>query len=302
MYSAPLILDFDRSVRPLGSGEARCDLAAWQEAVRFGCSRRVYTALECLLLERLREPHHGVFLGSGDFHHLSFFLLKEAARRHQLLPCSLDVIVLDNHPDNMRYPFGIHCGSWVSHAAQLPFVRTVHVVGITSNDIAAAHAWENRLTSLWKRKLVYWSVGVRADWLSCLGRGGQAHTFASADALVKELEHTIRQADRLYLSIDKDVLSPETVHTDWDQGVFTLEHVQDIARLCSRGSAEQHPRLVGFDVTGECSSYTFQSLFKRFLTRLDGRAAAPDHETLAAAQEGHRRVNEKLLSCLQKGA
>lgn len=301
MPLVPLVLDFDHSVKLLSSGEVRWDLAAWQEAVRFGCSRRVYAALEGMLQERLQEPHHGVFLGSGDFHHLSFFLLKEAARRHQLPPCSLDVIVLDNHPDNMRYPFGIHCGSWVSHAAQLACVRAVHVVGITSNDIAVAHAWENRLAPLWKRKLVYWSVGVRAEWLSCLGRGGQARTFASADALVKELEHTIREAGRLYLSIDKDVLSPETVHTDWDQGVFTLEHVQRIACLCADDMEKQQSRLVGFDVTGECSSYTFQSPFKRFLTRLDGRAAAPDRETLSAAQEGHRRVNEKFLSCLRTG-
>ncbi len=143
----------------------------------------------------------------------------------------------------------------------------------------------------------------RACGLAFLSWPGRAGThICKRDALVKELEHTIREAGRLYLSIDKDVLSPETVHTDWDQGVFTLEHVQDIARLCSRDSAVQHARLVGFDVTGECSSYTFQSPFKRFLTRLDGRAATPDHETLSAAQEGHQRVNEKLLSCLQKGA
>jgi len=302
MHPVPLILDFDHSVKPFSSGEVRCDLAAWQEAMRFGCSRRVYTALEGMLQESLREPHHGVFLGSGDFHHLSFFLLKEAARRHQLSPRSLDVIVLDNHPDNMRYPFGIHCGSWVSHAAQLPCVRRVHVVGITSSDISLSHAWENRLAPLWNRKLVYWSVGVRAGWLSCLGRAGQTRTFASADALVKELEHTIREADRLYLSIDKDVLSPEAVRTDWDQGVFTLEHVQRIARLCSGDAAEQHARLVGFDITGECSSHTFKSPFKRFLTRLDGRAATSDSETLCAAQEEHRRINEKLLSCLQTGA
>lgn len=301
MHPAPLILDIDHSVSRLRTNEVRCELAAWQEAVRFGCSWRVFASLELALQGCLPERYHGVFFGSGDFHHLSFFLLKEAAKRYRLSPGSLDVIVLDNHPDNMRYPFGIHCGSWVSHAAQLQCVRRVHVVGITSSDISLVHAWENRLAPLWNRKLVYWSVGVHAGWLSCLGRAGQIRTFADADTLVKELEHAIREADRLYLSIDKDVLSPETVPTDWDQGVFTLEHVQRIACLCSGDAAEQHARLVGFDITGECSSYTFKSPFKRFLTRLDGRAASPDQNTLCAAQEEHRRINEKLLSCLQSG-
>lgn len=112
------------------------------------------------------------FMGSGDFHHVTLIPLHRLCRR--LPPASLDVVVFDNHPDNMRYPFGIHCGSWVSHAALLPSVRRVHVIGITSGDIGLAHAWENRLTPFLRRKLTYWSVGTDAAWLRLIGRRSAA--------------------------------------------------------------------------------------------------------------------------------
>ena len=87
----------------------------------------------------------------------------------------------------MRYPFGIHCGSWVSHAALQPSVRRVHVIGITSGDIGLAHAWENRLTPFLRRKLTYWSVGTDAAWLRLIGRAECCRAFGSADELVRGL-------------------------------------------------------------------------------------------------------------------
>ena len=63
-----------------------------------------------------------VLLGSGDFHHLSLPLVELEARRQRSRAGSLRVVVLDNHPDNMRFPLGVHCGSWVGRAAALPGV------------------------------------------------------------------------------------------------------------------------------------------------------------------------------------
>ena len=161
--SPPVILDFDGSVLPVAEGERRIPLGSWQEAIRFGCTRRAFSALEAHLEGVLPVDCGCAFMGSGDFHHVTLIPLRRLCRR--LPPASLDVVVFDNHPDNMRYPFGIHCGSWVSHAALLPSVRRVHVIGITSGDIGLAHAWENRLTPFLRRKLTYWSVGTDAAWL-----------------------------------------------------------------------------------------------------------------------------------------
>ena len=147
--SPPVILDFDGSVLPVAEGERRIPLGSWQEAIRFGCTRRAFSALEAHLEGVLPVDCGCAFMGSGDFHHVTLIPLRRLCRR--LPPASLDVVVFDNHPDNMRYPFGIHCGSWVSHAALLPSVRRVHVIGITSGDIGLAHAWENRLTPFLRR-------------------------------------------------------------------------------------------------------------------------------------------------------
>ena len=214
--SPPVILDFDGSVLPVAEGERRIPLGSWQEAIRFGCTRRAFSALEAVL----PVDCGCAFMGSGDFHHVTLIPLRRLCRR--LPPASLDVVVFDNHPDNMRYPFGIHCGSWVSHAALQPSVRRVHVIGITSGDIGLAHAWENRLTPFLRRKLTYWSVGTDAAWLRLIGRAECCRSFGSADELVRGLLPALADAGNIYLSIDKDVFAEDVVKTNWDQGVFRL--------------------------------------------------------------------------------
>ena len=221
-----MILDFDGSVLPVAEGERRIPLGSWQEAIRFGCTRRAFSALEAHLEGVLPVDCGCAFMGSGDFHHVTLIPLRRLCRR--LPPASLDVVVFDNHPDNMRYPFGIHCGSWVSHAALLPSVRRVHVIGITSGDIGLAHAWENRLTPFLRRKLTYWSVGTDAAWLRLIGRAECCRSFGSADELVRGLLPALADAGNIYLSIDKDVFAEDVVKTNWDQGVFRLSHTEAV--------------------------------------------------------------------------
>ncbi|MBS0582701.1 MAG: hypothetical protein JSS42_06310, partial [Proteobacteria bacterium] len=107
MNARPVILDFDRSVGELPDA-LTIDLADWQEAIRFGCGNRTMEALARKLDAELPRDYGTVFMGSGDFHHLSWPLIRRLRDRERF-----QVVVFDNHPDNMRFPFGIHCGSWV---------------------------------------------------------------------------------------------------------------------------------------------------------------------------------------------
>ena len=288
----PLVLDFDASVLPLGAGETRIALGGWQEGIRFGCSWRGFSRLEEHLRTVLPEQYGCVFTGSGDFHHLTLFLLREIARRYPALegPELFDCIVCDNHPDNMRYPFGLHCGSWVSHAAAMACVRHVHVLGICSPDITFPHAWENRLTPFLRRKLTYWSVNRRAGWLKCIGRGEGCRTFFSADALIDAFLPVVNKLPCVYLSLDKDVLSPEVVRTNWDQGVFAEAHLAALATAC-RG------KLVGADICGDVSEHVYASRFKRFLSRMDGQESISCAQRLSW-QEVHQALNIKLCHLL----
>lgn len=290
-HHPPVVLDCDGAVAPL-PGELRIALQADQEALRFGCSLARMRTLRKALDAQLPPPsaHGTVWMGSGDFHHLSWPLI---ARQAEGAARPLRVVVLDNHPDNMRYWFGVHCGSWVRRVAALPGVAEVLVVGITSPDIGPAHWWENHLGPLRRGRLQYWSTGVDTRWAQRLGLGAAFRSFDSvqllANALCQHLQHDPRPT---YLSIDKDVLSPDTVRTNWDQGQLTEPQLMAVI-------AALHGQLVGSDITGEVSVWRYRSWLKRWLSAGDGQdATGPDAATLAQWQAAQNALNQRLLAPL----
>jgi hypothetical protein len=287
--NAPLVLDFDHSVGPL-AGRKVLSLGHWQEALRFGCRLRTLRRFE-RELDALLLPQHGtVLLGSGDFHHLSWPLVARAAAR---LPAgaAVQVVVLDNHPDNMRYAPGVHCGSWVRQVASLPRVNHVHVIGIASADAGTARAWQNYLAPLRRGRLSYWCLGVDVRWAWRCGLGAAVRSFDDPAALIDAVVAALRGAAApVYLSIDKDVFAPEVARTNWDQGRLRLEHALALI------GALPGP-LAGSDITGEVSQYRYRSLFKRVLSALDGQPAV-DGAQLADWQAQQHRLNIELLRAI----
>lgn len=281
-----VILDIDRSLQAQ-PGQQPIALGDWQEALRFGCTLRVMARFRRLLDAQLPPVHGAVLLGSGDFHHLSWPLVERVRYGKPF-----QVVVLDNHPDNMRYPFGVHCGSWVRRVAMLPAVSHVHVLGITSGDIGAAHAWENYRRPLRAGRLSYWSIGVDVGWAYKAGLGSAFHAFDSAAQLVQAFAEGQRQRPQpAYLSIDKDVFSPAVARTNWDQGCFTLADALAVI------DGLRHGGLVGSDITGEISSYRYRSRWKRWLSRLDAQPAV-DAAQLAGWQAQQQALNGELLRAI----
>lgn len=284
--SAPVILDFDASVGAVPDA-TRIDLGDWQDAIRFGCSLRRLREVVRHIDERLPREHGTTFLGSGDYHHLTWPLVERRAGQGPF-----EVVVLDNHPDNMRFPFGVHCGSWVRKVALLPFVSHVHVLGIGSGDVSAAHAWENYLAPLRRRKLTYWSIGVDVRWSARAGLAHAFRAFDSPDALVARFcEEQAANSARTYLSIDKDVFDVSVAHTNWDQG-HLLEPHADALIDALRG------RIVGSDITGDVSSWRYASWWKRRLSALDEQPAI-DPAQLVAWQAQQHALNLRLLARIE---
>ena len=283
MSRRTLVLNFDDSAGQFADAEV-LQLQSFQEQIRFGCSWGQFRAFERWLSPKLPDSPGAVFTGSGDYHHLSWLLLKRlpAHRPVQLIIC-------DNHPDNMRYPFGIHCGSWVYWASRLPQVAAVHVIGISSGDIGSRHAWENHWRPLINGKLTYWSVRQPARWTRFTGRRDAARDFPDAAALLDALWPHIGVMP-VYLSIDKDVLSPEVVSTNWDQGHFGE---QDLLALIARCRGW----LTGADITGDVSLWRYRSRFKRLLSEADGQSA-PDEAQLAVWQQRQQALNRRLVAAL----
>ncbi len=282
----PVVLDVDHSVGPLPD-RLVLPLEHWQEAIRFGCSLATLRRFGRVLDELLPSRYGTVFMGSGDFHHLSWPLISRI--RSPRAP--FQVVVLDNHPDNMRFPFGVHCGSWVRKVALLPQVSQVHVLGITSPDIGRGHAWENYLAPLRRGKLCYWSIGVDTGWSRRLGLGQAFRQFDDPAAMVDAFAQWQRtQTGASYLSIDKDVFAPEVARTNWDQGCLLTGHALALIDSLRHG-------LVGSDINGEVSHYRYRNWWKRKLSALDAQPAI-DPTQLDAWQAQQHALNLRLLEAI----
>lgn len=284
----PVILNFDNSVGTFDRA-LDIDLGEWQDTIRFSTKWTDFQRLENELQRQLPDDYGPIFLGSGDYHHVSQLLIKQRYKR--LENDKLTVIVIDNHPDNMRYPFGIHCGSWISHAAALPFVDHIHVVGITSGDISIKHAVENRLKPLISKKLTYWSTGVNVGWAALLGLKSAFQTFDNIDDMMSAFISSIYKVGHpIYLSIDKDALSPRFIHTNWDQGEMETRHLTDLITNLGK-------KLIGCDITGEVSNYTYKNFWKRLMSQLDGQSIVPENSLIKWQEEQHQ-LNSRLIEML----
>jgi hypothetical protein len=283
---APVVLDLDGSVGPLPGGVV-LNLQAWQQLIRFACSMNTYREFARRLRGLLPATRGPVFLGSGDFHHLCFELIA-----HRPVERPLTVVVLDNHPDNMRFPFGIHCGSWVRRVAALPFVTHVHVVGITSTDVEVRHSWENYLTPLLRGKLTNWCVGVDVGWAKGVGLAERFLAFDTVAALLDRFADTQRHdLTPVYLTIDKDVLRADIARTNWDQGCMSVVEMIEAVSLF-RG------RLLDCDVTGDISTCTYDSRLKRLLSAMDRQPQIEVKESAGWQLQQHE-INLRLLYALQ---
>lgn len=281
----PVVLDFDRSVGALPN-ELRIDLCVMESSVRLFCRRDALQAVRRRIDAEVVPDPAVLFLGSGDFHHVALASIQRLSRRP-----GIDVVVFDNHPDNMRHVPGVHCGSWVGHVARLPFVRTVDVLGITSADACGAHLCLNDLAPLWRGKLRYWCIGLDTRWARGLGLRDAVLSFDAPEAMLDRFFEGRTDRDiPVYLSIDKDVLRRDVIATNWDQGILTEAEL--LAAIASLGR-----RTIGADVTGEISPIRYPVGWKRLLSALDGQAPV-DMGSLPAAQASHRALNERLLRTL----
>ncbi|OCF97060.1 arginase family protein [Gilliamella sp. wkB308] len=285
----PIILNFDQSVGEINNAKI-IDVTQWQDTIRFGCSEKKFCQFKAELQQSLPEHYGTVLMGSGDYHHISLLLIERLAKQYSA-ENPIQVIVFDNHPDNMRYLFGIHCGSWVSYVASLPFVSHVHVLGITSHDIGLSHFWENRWKPLFQKKLTYWSLDVNVSWANKIGLGQAFRHFSTPDDLIANfLSEQYHSAEPVYLSIDKDVLSEKVIHTNWDQGQLQTYHLLDTITSLKQ-------RIVASDITGELSIWQPSNWFKRLLSSLDKQPAI-DADNLLNWQQAQHQLNLTLLKAL----
>lgn len=167
------------------------------------------------------SPQGVHWIDSGNYHYLTLFWAEKVER-----PFSL--VLFDHHPDMQQPRFEglLSCGSWLRALLEgQPYLRSACIVGASPQLREHLAGFEQRVTWL--------------DESLCDADGNRL-----AKALADYLDTCAGEA--LYLSVDKDVLSPDYARTNWDQGSLTLPVLlRLLALVMSTG------QVIGADVCGE---------------------------------------------------
>lgn len=138
------------------------------------------------------------YLGSGDFHYLTYFLIK----RLNIRPF---VILFDNHFDMNKAPKGfITCGSWARQCIDENLVSGILVIGANKK---------------------YYFNDMRYPFMYYIEDGNKS--------INTKFMRKIKGKD-FYISVDKDVLSEKYVKTNWDQGNMELANLLNKLKLFNR--------------------------------------------------------------------
>jgi hypothetical protein len=258
------------------------------------------TALEARIRQMLpaaRGPRL-VFAGSGDFHHVTPTLLARALESQPGGPVT--VLHLDNHPDWVRYADGLHCGSWVGAAARTPGVAKVVTVGVCSRDVGAGRVRQGDLSLILEDRLALYAYRA-PDGGGSLTLAGRTWPTIEALGLAAFLKRLLAEitTERVYVTLDKDVLCAADAATNWDQGQMTACDLFAVLRCVLAGH-----RVIGADVVGDWSRPTYgggglAGLLKRGEALLDQPWRAPD---AAAAHMVNEAINLRLLDLFADAA
>ncbi len=213
------------------------------------------------------------FMGSGDFHHVSAFLVAFAVE-NQSAP--ITVVHFDNHPDWVKFENGTHCGSWIHRALQHPKVAKVITVGVCSHDLRRPEWKGADLSPLLQGRLELYPYDhapsrVRRNYGSAASfeQKSRALHWKTIRSLGPEpfLDYMLSRiaTPSVYLTVDKDVLAREDAITNWDQGRMRMPYLLSLVRAI----AKQHA-VVGADVTGDYSTPRYSGdLWTRFSKRVE---------------------------------
>lgn len=282
----PRILDLDGSLRVQRgflreSNATVSPLESFGPLLRYICRREERQRFERRL--NPSDAHRLTFFGSGDFHHLTFSLLKQFRE-------PMSVVVFDQHPDwDVTSPFPC-CGTWVNDALRLPHIERIIVLGAGDEDLGGAQLWRGNRAALRSGRLEIYPATLETSLWSGMG------TFEIACGKRRQgrfLWKTLKErgmsailddvlarlpTKRLYISVDKDCFQSQFARSNWDAGELELG---DVCAAIERLQTECE--LVGADVTGEWSAPRFRRAWVRAVSGADHpKQGAPTHEELEA--------------------
>lgn len=157
------------------------------------------------------------FIDNGNYHYISKFTTER-------VNTSFTLVVFDHHSDMMEPSFAglLSCGSWILNSAETnPYIKRIVLIGISEEQ-------KELIPEINKEIIVY------------------------TDTEIRQLSNVTFPNDvPVYISIDKDVLSPDELVTSWDQGIIKTEELTSVL-----DSILPDKELIGVDICGECAPHT----------------------------------------------
>ena len=291
----PVVLDTDSSVGAL-PGEIRLALNDdWREAIRFGCRQGVLRSCMRNLTSRMPAPadHGTVFMGSGDFHHLSWPLIERCAAGAPRQPARGGA----GQPSRQ-------------HALSLG--RALRLLGAPRRAAAAGGArarHRHHFRRPGRRACLGTQPGFRLErqghvlehrrryaLVALAGPGAALSQLPDRATLVEAARQELaaRPMDT-YFSIDKDAFSADEVRTNWDQGVLLRADLKTLAQAL-------HGQIVGSDVTGDVSVWHYRTAWKRWLSAADGQDTAHQDRNCRNGRRARTRSTGRSSNCWTRRA
>ena len=197
---------------------------SWVEAQQLSgcncyCDEDAMKTLEELIREFPAEGIH--FLDSGNYHYVSLLWLKKIRE-------PFCMVMFDNHTDIQTPSFGglLSCGGWAAAALEeLPFLKEMVLAGPDQEAF-------DQTEPLLRKKVRFLS---------------REKLRTEKKEKLTEFFHSIPKDIPVYISVDKDVLSPKNATTSWSQGDMSLDELEKYLKAIFEGR-----RVLGVDVCGEC--------------------------------------------------
>ena len=201
------------------------------------------------------------FLDNGNYHYMSKIWTDMVQE-----PFSL--VVFDHHPDMQEPRFGniLSCGGWVKKVLEEnKFIDNVVIIGVADH-----------LAEEFKSEIASQPADARIDNVYFI----RESEIVTLEGRSPDRVHSIPSlSPNIYISIDKDALSPAYAATNWDQGSLDVATLKEIIA----GLATNH-KIIGVDICGERA--------RDF--------AGDEHHSVQEADSLNDRINRELVEFLQK--
>lgn len=207
------------------------------------------------------------FFDNGNYHYMSKLWTDRVQEPFTL-------IVFDHHPDMQPPRFGgiLSCGGWVKEVLDNnKFVQNVIIIGV--KDVLVETVREE-LSQSGEANILEKVTFIKKSELNTLSFQSSLSSFVKVG---EPVEPRLSSQQSLYISIDKDALSPVYAATNWDQGTLTLDALKNCITTLATGR-----KILGIDICGE-RAHDFEG---------------DEHHTIQEADSLNSALNRELIEFL----